>query len=288
MRKFILLTLVFVVSGLFSQDMDDAIILHPKLSYRVESEGELKVEDYHLFGDKVKSNGVTKTVNDSTYIYLEKNGKGYYTYFYFVIQNSVEGVILEDSFLYSSDDLSTITAKKIDRLTFVAVDKGSLNKDVVKVSYLAKNENGWLISKGWVKKSSISTEKDNWGTAIKYFNATQAESKDARESILGTVFMFNKNTVFGDLIQKMLDEGHLNVKSQEYKYDELFAGTDEPLFNRYYGAIYKEAGTKSEVLFEGESVITLMKKLSSPVVDGEDTMYWYYVNNGEIEGWILR
>lgn len=288
MKKLILISLFFVISGLFSETMEDSIVLHPRLSYRVETEDELKIEDYHLFGDKVQSNGEIKEHKDSKYVYLEKEGKPYYTYFYFVIQNSTQGVILEDSFIYSTDDLSTITEDRVDKLTFVAIDKSSLNKDLLKVSYLNKNDKGWFISKGWIKKTAISTKKDDWGTAIKFFNATQAETKEDKESILGTVFMFNSKTVFSSIIQKMLDEDHLKVNDQEYRYDELFAGTNEALFTKYNGAVYAQADTESEVLSEGGVEITLNKRLSASVIENGSIKYWYYVNTGEVEGWILK
>lgn len=290
--KFVLV--LFVLSStLFANDMDDAVVLHPRLSYRAESEGEFTVVDYHLFGDKVQSNGEIKEHKDSKYVYLEKEGKPYYTYFYFVVQNSTQGVILEESFIYSTDDLSTITEDRVEKLTFVAIDKSSLNKELLKVSYLNKNDKGWFISEGWIKKTAISTKKDDWGTAIKFFNATQVEKKEDRESILGTVFMFNKNSVFIDLIQKMLDEDHLNISDREYGYDPLFKVIEDVSIH-FQGVVYSEPDETSEILLEdltGVKKISALKRLNDPVIEDSIERFWYYIDTFKedpIQGWILR
>lgn len=289
MKKILLLLgLVFVAAGLFSdQEIDDAIILHPKLSYRNNDE-ELTFKDYHVFGDKVRSNGEIKTFNDTKYVFTEKDGESYYTYFYFVVQKSVEGVILEESFIYKTNDFSTVTEEKINKLTFVAVDKDTISHDLVKISYLTKSDKGWLISKGWVKKTVISTDRDNWGTGIKYFLATQDEDELLKKKRLESVLKLHKNTLFKDLISKMIEEDHLRINSQEYVLDSNFAGTLETLLNPYYGKIYSEPSLESEILSEGEFKIALDKRLLDPVKDNGINKYWYLVITNEVNGWILK
>lgn len=284
MKKLIMLVLL-TSTLLFAEQ---GVVLHPNLSYR--SADDLgKWLDTHTFGSTVELTGETTVFDDTKYKLFELDGKQYGSYYFYLIDNSVPGVITNQTFTFKYNDFSSITAEKIDPLQFVAIDKSTLNKPLVKVSYLVldkENKPNNVLST-WVNSSDVSQTSDDVGTAIKFFNAKISDDADMVKRNLTLITKKHKSSVFIEQISDMLNNSHLNVLAEESEIDEYFNGSNDYLVQEYTGKIYKDANLSSTILSEETTKIKLLKKTKEMVTDGDKSDYMYLVETGTIQGWIF-
>lgn len=287
MKKSILTALMFLLS--ISIFAENGIVLLHNLGYYSSEDKSYKGKN--SFGDKLKLTGETKKVPSKSGEFLckeyEKNGENFLTSSYFVVGNSTEGVIRDRAFVYKLNDLSSPSDSLLNPMTFVAVDADTVNDDLVKISYLSKAKNGWAILDGFVKKEFLSLSKDDWGSAQKYFIATQQDSIEKREDWLNLAQKRHKSSIFKELIQSMIDEDHLRVVENDLSVDENFAGTDDFLTSTYNVVLYVEADTISEVLYNGPAKIKLNKRSLNKISSNGITDYMYNVTTESGEtGWV--
>lgn len=280
MKKLVLISVLLLTGFIYA---GEGIVLYPELSYRTDNE-EFKYVDKHYFGDKVELTGEVKKAGKNQYNYkvITVDGENYLSSSFFIIDNAVQGTVVKTAYLYSQNDLSSPTSNKVNPMLFVAVDKDTLDGELVKVSYYLKDD----IKTAWIKKSAISMDKDNCGASIKYFLATIQESLEDREERLSLILKRHKSSVFIPLVKKMIEEDHLRVTENEIEIDPDFAGSNEELKKSYNVVIYKEPDVISEVLFTGETKIILNKRSISPVAFNGVTAYMYHVTSSEASGWI--
>lgn len=280
MKKILLISVLLLTGIIYA---GEGIVLYPELSYRTDDE-DFKYVDKHYFGSKVELTGEVKKAGKKQYKYkvITVDGINYLSSSFFIVENAVQGTVVKPAYLYSHNDLSSPTSKKVNPMLFLAVDKDSINGELVKVSYYVKDD----IKTGWIKKSAISTDKDNCGAAIKYFLATIQESLEDREERLSLILKRHKSSIFVPLVKKMIEEDHLRVTENEIEVDPDFAGSNEELKKSYNVVIYKDPDVISEVLFTGKTKITLNKRSISPVTFNNVTDYMYHVTSTEASGWI--
>lgn len=274
MKKIFISLLFLITVGLFAENV---IVLYPGLSYRNNDE-EVTYKGKHIFGDNLETTGEEIKKNKATYLSVKVEDGVYYSYAPYMARNSREGVITKDSFIYSSDDLSSITENTISTLTFVAVSQDEVSDKFYKIKYITPKGDDWVVRTGWVKKQSVSTTPDNWASAIKYFLATLDEKPELQMKRLETIKKLHKNSIFMDSFNSMIENKNLVIK-KELVLDENFKGTLS-FTNPINGKIYKSPDEASEVVFEGEFSYSLQKKIK-----GKN---WFYVSSSQGDGWILK
>lgn len=284
MKKFILTLLILSISIIYA---GNGVVLHPNLSYRSVDDLETVVEK-HTFGDQIELTGEEVTNGDTKYLVFTKDGKKYASYFYYLLDNVVDGAVTKTTYIYSYNDLSAITNMKLNPLQFVAVDKNSMKDRLVKVYYLVWDsaKNSGVIKEGWIKSTSISTSPDDWKSSAKYFLAKNEENPDMKKSYLSGILKFHKKSTFVSLVQDMIDNNHLRVEKIETGIDPIFVGTKDTLLNPYIGKLFKDQSTDSEILTEGTFKIKLIGKSKDTFIYEDSSEYMYYVEIDGLKGWI--
>lgn len=283
-KSLLLIGLLFLVNNIYS---DTGIVLHPGLSYRSVDEPK-KIIDKHIYGDMIEITGEEVNVDGTEYTTFGLNDSKYISYYYYLIDSSTQGVVKYDTYLYKHIDLSSITDEVLLPMQFVAIDKDSMNGELVKISYLKWNsvKNTGVIATGYVKKDALSTVKDDWKTGIKYFLASIEKDVTQQGKILSSIKKIHKKSFFIDRILKMMETKDLTIEIDSDNYDFIFKGTENNLINLYSGKIYKEADVNSEVLLGGNFPIKLVSKSLNPVTVKGESKYFFSVESNDVEGYI--
>lgn len=286
MKKYIGLVFLLVIT-VFSY-AGDGVIMHPNISYKNDN-AEAKTVGVHILGDTVEIIGEEKTIDGKPYRVLKIKGDEtqYISSAYYVIDNSKQAVVTEPSYIYKYDDVSSITGDKLNLLTFIAAESYQATKTLTKVHYLLWSTSGnyWYVNEGWIKTANISTKKDDWATATKYFLAKLEKDVDVQQKTLKTIVKINKSSMFLSLINEMLETGNLSIQ-KDIELDPLFTGTESELLESYEVKIFADADFNSDVLFDGVSKIQLNSRTLSKIEANGKTDYMYNITAGDITGWI--
>lgn len=152
--------------------------------------------------------------------------------------------------IYEYNDLSAITENQLKPLQFVGIDRSTLNKSLVRVYYLVwdNKKSSGVVKNAWVKKSSVSTDKNDWSASIKYFLATVEDVPDVVNNYLEIILKRYNSSVFVPLIEEMIKNDNFIVAHVKLEEDSIFAGTSEQLLQSYTGNIYEEQSLTSKVM----------------------------------------
>lgn len=198
----------------------------------------------------------------------------------YIVPDSTFGVIANDqAVIYSSPKITAPTDTVLPRMSFVAVHNDFKDADFVRISY-ANQENSYLYTDRYLKKTDVSTNEQDTASAVLYFLAMKSDGI-AREELLRNASSM-QSSIFMDQIAQAIAGSE---PAPDYTVKEI---------SRSAVVIGKKVNVRTAPTVSGSKVIgqlstndrILVNARTDELVEVDGARdYWYRIENPA--GWIF-